>query len=79
MIWSLVDSATSTDKVHHILADLLPPEDYFRFNPVGPAFACELDETDEIKLNAMAEAARIYVEEHIEEVKLLCTKLVDGL
>jgi hypothetical protein len=69
---TLVKAATSPDRVHEILLDTLPASQYFRFQPVDDAFQCELDETDEIKLQKMQEAARLYTNEHLDQFIRLC-------
>jgi hypothetical protein len=35
--------------VHEVICDLVPPDTYFRLNPSDEAFACELDETDQVR------------------------------
>jgi len=44
VLGTIIDSATSTEFVHHTLQDLLPPNQYFRFNPSTQHTA--IDETD---------------------------------
>jgi hypothetical protein len=54
------------------LSDLLPPEQYFRFNPIHDAMECGLDETNEERLLGVQLEARNYVEENMERVQELC-------
>eukprot|EP00026_Physarum_polycephalum_P000944 Phypoly_transcript_00945.p1 GENE.Phypoly_transcript_00945~~Phypoly_transcript_00945.p1 ORF type:complete len:1032 (+),score=176.72 Phypoly_transcript_00945:541-3636(+) len=74
-IITLVDSATSTERVHEVMEDVLPPGRYFRINPTDEAFSVELDETRPDKLEAMQIAARKFCleNEHLfrDAVKLL--------
>lgn len=46
-------SATSTERVHEVISDLVPEDSYFRLNPSDSAFACELDETDQVDVNLL--------------------------
>lgn len=78
-ISTLIESATSTERVHEVICDLVPPDTYFRLNPSDEAFACELDETDQIKLEEMQKAAQRHIEKNIKLVERLCAHLMAGL
>jgi hypothetical protein len=43
-----------TEMIHHCLEDTMSPDVYFRFQPVGVEFSCDLDETQQVKLDAMS-------------------------
>jgi len=75
-ISTLIESATSTERTHEIISDLLPLDIYYRFNPTGDAFACELDETDQTKLEEMQKFAQRYIEKNIHLIQSLCERLL---
>lgn len=50
---TLIESATSTEKVADILEDVMEEGTFYRLNPQGPAFECNLDETRPEMLNKM--------------------------
>eukprot|EP01117_Protostelium_nocturnum_P011315 TRINITY_DN4102_c0_g1_i5.p1 TRINITY_DN4102_c0_g1~~TRINITY_DN4102_c0_g1_i5.p1 ORF type:complete len:1169 (-),score=280.29 TRINITY_DN4102_c0_g1_i5:33-3539(-) len=80
---TLVKAATSAEKIHYILEDLLSGDDspihYCRLNPIGDAFNCELDETSESKFTEMQLATRDYLDQNQEKLIKLCQILKDPL
>mmetsp|Transcript_9061 Transcript_9061/g.18330 ORF Transcript_9061/g.18330 Transcript_9061/m.18330 type:complete len:808 (-) Transcript_9061:356-2779(-) len=59
MLGSIIDSAISTEYVHHTLLDLLPPEKYFRFNPFTEHPV--IDEVRPVKLAFWVEETKKYI------------------
>eukprot|EP01087_Luapelamoeba_hula_P016336 TRINITY_DN5019_c0_g2_i5.p1 TRINITY_DN5019_c0_g2~~TRINITY_DN5019_c0_g2_i5.p1 ORF type:complete len:1446 (+),score=297.74 TRINITY_DN5019_c0_g2_i5:157-4494(+) len=77
VLYSIVTAAVSSDPIHTVLSDLLPPHTYFRFDPLDEANACALDERREEKWAEMQVATRRYIEENsarFEEVAALLQK-----
>ncbi|XP_015993542.2 calcium-independent phospholipase A2-gamma isoform X2 [Rousettus aegyptiacus] len=67
---NVISSATDTEEVHIMLDGLLPPDTYFRFNPV----MCEnipLDESRNEKLDQLQLEGMQYIERNEEKVKKL--------
>ncbi|XP_014415314.1 LOW QUALITY PROTEIN: calcium-independent phospholipase A2-gamma [Camelus ferus] len=67
---NVINSATDTEEVHVMLDGLLPPDTYFRFNPV----MCEnipLDESRNEKLNQLQLEGLKYIERNEEKMKKL--------
>lgn len=64
LVNQLVASSTDTEDVHALLRDFLPPDKYFRFNPVLPD-AVRIDEKDRTALSRLKEVAA----KHIAEVE----------
>ena len=56
----MIESATSVDRIHELMADTYPDNVYYRFNPVDERFNSLLDESKKEKLEDMREAARDY-------------------
>mgnify|MGYP002386189839 FL=1 len=57
------------------LQEFLDPSKYYRFNPRGKAFDCELDETNLEKIQAMASASAAWTEENLPRIEQLCATL----
>ncbi|XP_060052390.1 calcium-independent phospholipase A2-gamma isoform X2 [Erinaceus europaeus] len=67
---NVINSATDTEEVHVMLDGLLPPDTYFRFNPV----MCEnipLDESRNEKLDQLQLEGSMYIERNEEKMKKL--------
>ncbi|XP_068406465.1 calcium-independent phospholipase A2-gamma isoform X2 [Eschrichtius robustus] len=67
---NVINSATDTEEVHVMLDGLLPPDTYFRFNPV----ICEnipLDESRNEKLDQLQLEGLKYIERNEEKMKKL--------
>uniref|UniRef100_A0A8C9JWX5 Patatin like phospholipase domain containing 8 n=1 Tax=Panthera tigris altaica TaxID=74533 RepID=A0A8C9JWX5_PANTA len=67
---NVINSATDTEEVHVMLDGLLPPDTYFRFNPV----MCEnipLDESRNEKLNQLQLEGLKYIERNEEKMRKL--------
>ncbi|XP_066128255.1 calcium-independent phospholipase A2-gamma isoform X1 [Saccopteryx bilineata] len=67
---NVINSATDTEEVHIMLDGLLPPDTYFRFNPV----MCEnipLDESRNEKLDQLQLEGLKYIERNEEKMKKL--------
>ncbi|KAM8766034.1 calcium-independent phospholipase A2-gamma isoform 3-T4 [Rhynchonycteris naso] len=67
---NVINSATDTEEVHLMLDGLLPPDTYFRFNPV----MCEnipLDESRNEKLDQLQLEGLKYIERNEEKMKKL--------
>ncbi|XP_011374982.1 calcium-independent phospholipase A2-gamma isoform X3 [Pteropus medius] len=67
---NVISSATDTEEVHIMLDGLLPPDTYFRFNPV----MCEnipLDESRNEKLDQLQLEGLQYIERNEEKMKKL--------
>ncbi|XP_037692302.1 calcium-independent phospholipase A2-gamma isoform X2 [Choloepus didactylus] len=65
---NVINSATDTEEVHIMLDSLLPPDTYFRFNPV----MCEnipLDESRNEKLDQLQLEGLKYIERNEEKMK----------
>lgn len=56
--------------MHEVIADLVPRDSYFRLNPSGDAFACELDETDQVGEQLIYDPGMTSFTYHIKQVKL---------
>ncbi|KAM4873838.1 calcium-independent phospholipase A2-gamma isoform 3-T3 [Thomomys bottae] len=67
---NVINSATDTEEVHIMLDGLLPPDTYFRFNPV----MCEnipLDESRNEKLDQLQSEGLKYIERNEQKMKKL--------
>ncbi|XP_048195744.1 calcium-independent phospholipase A2-gamma isoform X2 [Perognathus longimembris pacificus] len=67
---NVINSATDTEEVHVMLDGLLPPDTYFRFNPV----MCEnipLDESRNEKLDQLQSEGLKYIERNEQKMKKL--------
>jgi len=62
-VMEMIESATSVDRIHELMADTYSDSVYFRFNPLDERYNCLLDESRKEKLEDMREAARDYVKE----------------
>ncbi|GJQ09293.1 hypothetical protein GpartN1_g1084.t1 [Galdieria partita] len=69
IITYLINSATSTESIHESLEDLLPPDKYFRLNPVTDSI--DIDEVRPGKLAKMTELAQQYIRENEDRLELL--------
>jgi len=66
---SIISSATSTEHTHHVLADILPSDVYFRLNPTTQN--CEIDVTSTEQLDEWTSEANAYIaanQERFEEL-----------
>ncbi|KAF4078231.1 hypothetical protein AMELA_G00196940 [Ameiurus melas] len=70
-ISNLISSATDTEGVHSLLADLLEPNVYFRFNPMLSA-EVSLDESRPGALKQLQGDTKQYLERNEPKLKLLC-------
>ncbi|XP_027000602.1 calcium-independent phospholipase A2-gamma-like [Tachysurus fulvidraco] len=73
-ISNLISSATDTEGVHTLLADLLEPNVYFRFNPMLSA-EVSLDESRPSALKQLQLDTQQYLERNEAKLKLLCSVL----
>ncbi|KAM7411493.1 hypothetical protein PAMA_021469 [Pampus argenteus] len=73
-ISNLISSATDTEGVHTLLDDLLPPDVYFRFNPMLSA-EVSLDESRPGALNQLQTDTQIYLERNKPKLARLCLVL----
>ncbi|KAK2825249.1 hypothetical protein Q7C36_019176 [Tachysurus vachellii] len=73
-ISNLISSATDTEGVHTLLADLLEPNVYFRFNPMLSA-EVSLDESRPSALKQLQLDTQQYLERNEAKMKLLCSVL----
>ncbi|KAB5546364.1 hypothetical protein PHYPO_G00071220 [Pangasianodon hypophthalmus] len=73
-ISNLISSATDTEGVHTLLADLLEPNVYFRFNPMLSA-EVSLDESRPAALKQLQVDTQQYLERNEPKLKLLCSVL----
>jgi calcium-independent phospholipase A2-gamma len=62
LVNQLVASSTDTEDVHELLRDFLPPDKYFRFNPVLPDFL-RIDEKNKTLLSGLKSLAKKTVDE----------------
>ena len=70
----VLDSATDTESVHHTLMELLPPHQYFRFNPhLGEMIT--MDEARPDKLEKLQEETREYLIRNVDKVEYCCEML----
>ena len=62
LVNQIIASSTSTEDVHTMLGDLLPPDQYYRFNPLlVDSFA--IDEMDPALLKNLKKVAKEWVDE----------------
>uniref|UniRef100_A0A8B9LWY1 PNPLA domain-containing protein n=1 Tax=Astyanax mexicanus TaxID=7994 RepID=A0A8B9LWY1_ASTMX len=73
-ISNLISSATDTEGVHTLLADLLEPNVYFRFNPMLSA-GVSLDESRPSALQQLQEDTQHYLEHNHLRLEQLCKVL----
>ncbi|XP_077369019.1 calcium-independent phospholipase A2-gamma-like isoform X2 [Festucalex cinctus] len=73
-ISNLISSATDTEGVHTLLDDLLPPDVYFRFNPMLSA-EVSLDESRLGALDQLEKDTRVYLERNRLKLARLCLVL----
>ncbi|KAM7405056.1 hypothetical protein PAMP_012345 [Pampus punctatissimus] len=73
-ISNLISSATDTEGVHTLLDDLLPPDVYFRFNPMLSA-EVSLDESRPGALDQLQTDTQIYLERNKPKLARLCLVL----
>lgn len=73
-ISNLISSATDTEGVHTLLADLLEPNVYFRFNPMLSA-GVSLDESRPSALQQLQEDTQHYLEHNHLRLDQLCKVL----
>ncbi|MEQ2220220.1 hypothetical protein ILYODFUR_003140 [Ilyodon furcidens] len=71
---NLISSATDTEGVHTLLDELLPPDVYFRFNPVLNA-EVSLDENRPGTLDQLVTDTQDYLERNRPKVAKLCSVL----
>ncbi|CAI9615726.1 unnamed protein product [Staurois parvus] len=65
---NVISSATDTEEVHKMLDALLPPDTYFRFNPVMNEDV-PLDENRKEKLKLLQSDGQLYLERNEEKLK----------
>ncbi|XP_073476009.1 calcium-independent phospholipase A2-gamma [Aquarana catesbeiana] len=65
---NVISSATDTEEVHRMLDALLPPDTYFRFNPVMNEDV-PLDENRKEKLNQLQSDGQQYLDRNEEKLK----------
>uniref|UniRef100_A0A3B3WZ77 Uncharacterized protein n=1 Tax=Poecilia mexicana TaxID=48701 RepID=A0A3B3WZ77_9TELE len=73
-ITNLIFSATDTEGVHTLLGDLLPPDVYFRFNPMMND-EVSLDENQPEALDKLVMETQEYLETNRSKVAKLCLVL----
>ncbi|XP_077454305.1 calcium-independent phospholipase A2-gamma-like isoform X2 [Stigmatopora argus] len=73
-ISNLISSATDTEGVHTLLDDLLPPDVYFRFNPMLSA-EVSLDESRPGALDQLEMDTQVYLERNRLKLVRLCLVL----
>ncbi|XP_032377282.1 calcium-independent phospholipase A2-gamma [Etheostoma spectabile] len=73
-ISNLVNSATDTEGVHTLLDDLLPPDVYFRFNPMLSAVV-SLDESRPWAMDQLQRDTQNYLERNRPKLARLCLVL----
>lgn len=73
-ISNLISSATDTEGVHTLLDELLPPDVYFRFNPMLNA-EVSLDENRPGMLDQLVTDTQDYLERNRSKVAKLCVVL----
>ncbi|XP_062872133.1 calcium-independent phospholipase A2-gamma-like [Trichomycterus rosablanca] len=71
---NLISSATDTEGVHTLIADLLEPDVYFRFNPMLSA-EVSLDESRPGALQQLQQDTQHYLERNELKLELLCRVL----
>uniref|UniRef100_A0A8C9ZX49 PNPLA domain-containing protein n=1 Tax=Sander lucioperca TaxID=283035 RepID=A0A8C9ZX49_SANLU len=73
-ISTLISSATDTEGVHTLLDDLLPPDVYFRFNPMLSAVV-SLDESRPWAMDQLQRDTQNYLERNRPKLARLCLVL----
>lgn len=71
----ILEAATDTEQTHHILSDLMPPGDYFRFNPYLTEMI-SMTECREDKLKQIEKDALMYFRRNEDKFEELAEKLV---
>uniref|UniRef100_A0A3Q2G5B0 Uncharacterized protein n=1 Tax=Cyprinodon variegatus TaxID=28743 RepID=A0A3Q2G5B0_CYPVA len=71
---NLITSATDTEGVHTLLDELLPPDVYFRFNPMLNA-EVSLDENRPETLDQLVKDTQDYLDRNQPKVAKLCSVL----
>lgn len=71
----ILDAATDTEQAHHILSDLMPPGNYFRFNPYLTEMI-SMTECDDEKLKLVEKDAMMYFRRNEDKFEELAEKLL---
>lgn len=71
----ILEAATDTEQTHHILSDLMPPGNYFRFNPYLTEMI-SMTECREEKLKQIERDALMYFRRNEDKFEELAEKLV---
>lgn len=75
---AIIEGATETEQTHHTLEALLPPDVYYRLQPVDDVFDFPLDETKIDKLNATQVVLDRWLEENDDYFNRLAASLQEG-
>lgn len=71
----ILEAATDTEQTHHILSDLMPPRQYFRFNPYLTEMI-SMTEYREEKLKQIEKDALMYFRRNEDKFEELAEKLL---
>lgn len=71
----ILEAATDTEQTHHILSDLMPPGQYFRFNPYLTEII-SMTEYREEKLKQIEKDALMYFRRNEDKFEELAEKLL---
>lgn len=71
----ILDAATDTEQAHHILSDLMPPGNYFRFNPYLTEMI-SMTECDDEKLKQIEKDAMMYFRRNEDKFEELAEALM---
>lgn len=71
----ILDAATDTEQAHHILSDLMPPGNYFRFNPYLTEMI-SMTECDDEKLRQIEKDALMYFRRNEDKFEELADALL---
>lgn len=71
----ILDAATDTEQAHHIMSDLMPPGNYFRFNPYLTEMI-SMTECDDEKLKQIEKDALMYFRRNEDKFEELAERLL---
>lgn len=71
----ILDAATDTEQAHHIMSDLMPPGNYFRFNPYLTEMI-SMTECDDEKLKQIEKDALMYFRRNEDKFEELADRLL---